>query len=168
MRCRRPVRPCHRHGPGRQPRRPGTHPGDDRTGPGRRLGKLLLGGGVPGGDLADGFYVEPTVFGDVDPDSELGQVEVFGPVLSLMRFNTEDEALAIANGDRLRARFLRVDQRRRPHQPAGHAAGSRRRVHQRRHARSSAASCRSAASASPVSVAKAASKDSSNSCERKR
>jgi aldehyde dehydrogenase (NAD+) len=60
--------------------------------------KLLVGGGAPGGDLAEGFYVEPTVFGDVDPASELGQVEVFGPVLSLMRFETEEEALQIANG----------------------------------------------------------------------
>jgi acyl-CoA reductase-like NAD-dependent aldehyde dehydrogenase len=61
-------------------------------------GKLLAGGGIPGGELASGFYVEPTVFGDVKPESELGQVEVFGPVLSIMRFHTEDEALAIANG----------------------------------------------------------------------
>ncbi|OHV30923.1 MULTISPECIES: aldehyde dehydrogenase family protein [Pseudofrankia] len=60
-------------------------------------GKLLLGGGVPGGDLANGFFVEPTVFGEVDPASELGQVEVFGPVLSLMRFASEDEAVALAN-----------------------------------------------------------------------
>ncbi|ONH32913.1 aldehyde dehydrogenase family protein [Pseudofrankia asymbiotica] len=61
-------------------------------------GKLLAGGGAPDGDLTGGgFYVEPTVFGDVDPASELGQVEVFGPVLSLMRFSTEDEAVAIAN-----------------------------------------------------------------------
>jgi aldehyde dehydrogenase (NAD+) len=61
-------------------------------------GKLLLGGGVPGGEFADGFFVEPTVFGDVDPHSELGQVEVFGPVLSLLRFSTEEEAVRIANG----------------------------------------------------------------------
>jgi acyl-CoA reductase-like NAD-dependent aldehyde dehydrogenase len=60
--------------------------------------KLPVGGGAPGGDLANGSYVEPTVFGDVDPTSELGQVEVFGPVLSLMRFETEEEALRIANG----------------------------------------------------------------------
>jgi acyl-CoA reductase-like NAD-dependent aldehyde dehydrogenase len=59
-------------------------------------GKLLAGGGVPGG-VSHGFYVEATVFGDVDPTSELGQVEVFGPVLSLMRFTTEEEAIAIAN-----------------------------------------------------------------------
>ena len=38
------------------------------------------------------------MFGDVAPDSELGQVEVFGPVLSLMRFQAEEEALEIANG----------------------------------------------------------------------
>jgi aldehyde dehydrogenase (NAD+) len=60
-------------------------------------GKLLLGGGIPGGDLAGGFYVEPTVFGDVSPTSELGQVEVFGPVLSIMRFETDEQALDIAN-----------------------------------------------------------------------
>jgi acyl-CoA reductase-like NAD-dependent aldehyde dehydrogenase len=60
-------------------------------------GKLLVGGGVPGGDLASGFFVEPTVVGDVDPASELGQIEVFGPVLSLMRFSSEEEAVAMAN-----------------------------------------------------------------------
>ena len=60
-------------------------------------GKLLLGGGVPDGEFAAGFYVEPTVFGDVDPQSELGQVEVFGPVLSLLRFSSEEEAVRIAN-----------------------------------------------------------------------
>ncbi|MET0728509.1 MAG: aldehyde dehydrogenase family protein [Acidimicrobiales bacterium] len=59
--------------------------------------KLLTGGGVPDGPLAAGSYVEPTVFGDVDPTSELGQIEVFGPVLALMRFDTEEEAVQIAN-----------------------------------------------------------------------
>jgi aldehyde dehydrogenase (NAD+) len=58
--------------------------------------KLLAGGGVPKG-LDDGFFVEPTVFGDVDPKSELAQVEVFGPVLALLRFRTEEEAVRIAN-----------------------------------------------------------------------
>ncbi|MDG2027678.1 MAG: aldehyde dehydrogenase family protein [Acidimicrobiales bacterium] len=60
-------------------------------------GKLLTGGGIPVGAPGGGFYVEPTVFGDVDPESELGQVEVFGPVLCIHRFSTEDEAVAIAN-----------------------------------------------------------------------
>jgi aldehyde dehydrogenase (NAD+) len=61
---------------------------------------LLVGGGVPGDVPGNGFYVEPTLFGDVDPASELGQVEVFGPVLTLMRFTTEEEAVGIANATR--------------------------------------------------------------------
>jgi acyl-CoA reductase-like NAD-dependent aldehyde dehydrogenase len=60
-------------------------------------GATLLAGGRAPGHLPQGFFVEPTVFGDVDPASELGQVEVFGPVLSLMRFDTEEEAIQIAN-----------------------------------------------------------------------
>jgi acyl-CoA reductase-like NAD-dependent aldehyde dehydrogenase len=58
--------------------------------------KLLTGGRAPD-YLSKGFYVEPTVLGDVDPDSELGQVEVFGPVLALMRFESEEQAVDIAN-----------------------------------------------------------------------
>ncbi len=61
---------------------------------------LLAGGGAPRDVPPNGFYVEPTVFGDVDPMSELGQVEVFGPVLSLMRFTSEDEAIEMANATR--------------------------------------------------------------------
>jgi len=58
--------------------------------------KLLAGGRAPS-NLPNGFFVEPTVLGDVDPASELGQIEVFGPVLSLMRFETEEQAIDIAN-----------------------------------------------------------------------
>jgi len=58
--------------------------------------KLLAGGRAPS-HLPNGFFVEPTVLGDVDPASELGQVEVFGPVLSLIRFDTEEQAIDIAN-----------------------------------------------------------------------
>ncbi|UGQ12351.1 aldehyde dehydrogenase family protein [Yinghuangia sp. ASG 101] len=49
-------------------------------------------------EVRDGFFVEPTVFADVDPASDLAQHEVFGPVLSLIPFADEDEAVAIANG----------------------------------------------------------------------
>jgi len=60
--------------------------------------KLLFGGSrVTDGDLASGYFVEPAVVVDVDPDSELAQQEVFGPVLAVMPFDTEDEAIAIAN-----------------------------------------------------------------------
>lgn len=60
--------------------------------------RLVTGGSRIGGALADGFYVEPTVFADVDPMSELAQTEVFGPVLAIMPFDTEQQALEIANG----------------------------------------------------------------------
>jgi aldehyde dehydrogenase (NAD+) len=49
------------------------------------------------GELASGWFVAPTVFGDVDHRSELAKDEVFGPVLAVMRFETEDEALLKAN-----------------------------------------------------------------------
>ncbi len=45
-----------------------------------------------------GWFLEPTVFDRVDPGSELGQTEVFGPVLSVMPFASDDQALEIANG----------------------------------------------------------------------
>lgn len=61
-------------------------------------GRLLIGGGRAGGELARGYFVEPTVFGDVDNDSPLAQEEIFGPVLSMLRFHDESEAVALANG----------------------------------------------------------------------
>jgi acyl-CoA reductase-like NAD-dependent aldehyde dehydrogenase len=60
-------------------------------------GELLLGGKRIGGELARGYYIEPTVFGDVDNSSALAQTETFGPVVSLIRFRDEAEALRIAN-----------------------------------------------------------------------
>jgi len=59
--------------------------------------ELLAGGARLGGDLADGWFVEPTVFGEVDHDSDLARNEVFGPVQAVLRFTTEDEVLAKAN-----------------------------------------------------------------------
>lgn len=58
--------------------------------------RLLIGGAEPIRDV--GYYVAPTVFADVDPDSELGQEEVFGPVLAVTPFTDSDDALRIANG----------------------------------------------------------------------
>jgi aldehyde dehydrogenase (NAD+) len=57
---------------------------------------------VAGGHRMDrpGFYIEPTVFTDVDPDSEIAQEEVFGPVLAITKFSTEQEAITIANSTR--------------------------------------------------------------------
>jgi acyl-CoA reductase-like NAD-dependent aldehyde dehydrogenase len=60
--------------------------------------ELLTGGlGAPEGLENKGFYVKPTVFGRVKPDSRLAQEEVFGPVLSILTYKDEAEAVAIAN-----------------------------------------------------------------------
>jgi betaine-aldehyde dehydrogenase len=58
--------------------------------------RLITGGGHRVRDA--GYYVAPTVFADVDPHSELGQEEVFGPVLAVIPFRDEDDAVRIANG----------------------------------------------------------------------
>jgi aldehyde dehydrogenase (NAD+) len=59
--------------------------------------RLVAGGlGRPDG-LDQGFYVRPTVFADCTPDMAIMRTEIFGPVLSMMPFDTEDEAIAIAN-----------------------------------------------------------------------
>ena len=57
---------------------------------------------VTGGKRMDrpGFYIEPTIFTNVDPSSEIAQHEVFGPVLVITKFSTDEEAIAIANGTR--------------------------------------------------------------------
>jgi aldehyde dehydrogenase (NAD+) len=58
--------------------------------------RLAAGGRRPAG-LDKGFYYEPTLFDDVDPDSHLAQREVFGPVGAVIGFDSDDEAVAIAN-----------------------------------------------------------------------
>ncbi|QFS84343.1 3-succinoylsemialdehyde-pyridine dehydrogenase [Roseivivax sp. THAF40] len=59
--------------------------------------RLVAGGpGLPEG-VNKGFFVRPTVFADVTPDMTIAQEEIFGPVLSIMRFETEEEALRVAN-----------------------------------------------------------------------
>jgi aldehyde dehydrogenase (NAD+) len=61
------------------------------------VGRVVTGGGRIGGDLADGFFIEPTIFADVDNRSPIAQEEIFGPVLCVMPFDDEDEAIALAN-----------------------------------------------------------------------
>lgn len=57
---------------------------------------LVVGGGRPA-DQPTGWFVEPTLFADVAPDSTLAQEEVFGPVLGVITYADEEEAVAIAN-----------------------------------------------------------------------
>jgi 1-pyrroline-5-carboxylate dehydrogenase len=63
---------------------------------GKKEGRLLAGGNAP--VTADGgFFLEPTVFADVPPDGVLAQEEIFGPVLALIKVNSFEEGLAVAN-----------------------------------------------------------------------
>ncbi|MFJ3097761.1 aldehyde dehydrogenase [Streptomyces hydrogenans] len=58
--------------------------------------KLLTGGGIPEG-LSTGWYLEPTLFGDVDNGMRIAQEEIFGPVICLIRYEDEADAVRIAN-----------------------------------------------------------------------
>ena len=60
-------------------------------------GARLLYGGERPADLPHGFFIRPTVFTDVPLDSALWNEEIFGPVLCVRRFNSEAEAIALAN-----------------------------------------------------------------------
>ena len=65
---------------------------------GKRGGsKLVLGGSRPGGALAKGTFLEPTIFDHVDPGAAIAQEEIFGPVVSVIPFEGEDAAIEIAN-----------------------------------------------------------------------
>ena len=58
--------------------------------------RLVTGGGIPE-NLSRGYYVQPTLLADVDSDSQVAQEEIFGPVLTVTPYDTDDEAVAIAN-----------------------------------------------------------------------
>ncbi|WP_284580111.1 aldehyde dehydrogenase family protein [Streptomyces sp. 2P-4] len=60
-------------------------------------GARLVAGG-PDAPHPRGYYIAPTVFADVTPDMVIAQEEIFGPVLSIIAYGDEDEALRIANG----------------------------------------------------------------------
>jgi acyl-CoA reductase-like NAD-dependent aldehyde dehydrogenase len=62
---------------------------------------LRLGGERLDGEQASGFYMAPTLFDDVDPAMTIAREEIFGPVLSVIPFDSEDEALALANDSEL-------------------------------------------------------------------
>lgn len=59
--------------------------------------RLVTGGHAVTGDLASGRYLEATVYADVTPQMRIFREEVFGPVLAVTRFATEEEAVALAN-----------------------------------------------------------------------
>jgi acyl-CoA reductase-like NAD-dependent aldehyde dehydrogenase len=63
---------------------------------GRAQGARVVAGGTPS-QFERGWFVEPTVFADVEPGMRIAQEEIFGPVLSVITYENEDEAVAIAN-----------------------------------------------------------------------
>ena len=62
-------------------------------------GKILIGGNrvILEGDLKDGYYIEPTIIEELSSDCDINQEEIFGPVVSLIPFKTEDEVVDMAN-----------------------------------------------------------------------
>ena len=59
--------------------------------------KLVTGGAEPPEGLDTGYYVQPTVFSEVTPEMTIAQEEIFGPVLAIMPYDDEDDAVRIAN-----------------------------------------------------------------------
>lgn len=62
-----------------------------------KQGRLVTGGERLAGELAGGFFLSPALFADVDPNSTLARDEVFGPVQTIIPFDTEADAVGIAN-----------------------------------------------------------------------
>ncbi len=67
---------------------------------GKAEGARCLVGGGPATQFEKGYFVQPTLFVDVDPDSTIAQEEIFGPVLSVIPFDDDDDAVRIANNSR--------------------------------------------------------------------
>ncbi len=83
--------------------------------------RLTVGGERLDGAFADGYYLPITVLADVDNNSSLAQHEVFGPVLSVTPFDTEDEAIALANGTSYGlGAYIHTQDLRRAHHVADH------------------------------------------------
>lgn len=61
--------------------------------------RLIAGGGEPADEaLSNGYFIEPTIFADVQPDMTIAREEIFGPILSILRWKDEGEMLALVNG----------------------------------------------------------------------
>ncbi|WP_390898955.1 gamma-aminobutyraldehyde dehydrogenase [Streptomyces cynarae] len=63
----------------------------------RAYARVVTGGEAPGGDLKDGAYYRPTLIADAPQDSEIVQSEIFGPVLVVLPFDSDDEGIRLAN-----------------------------------------------------------------------
>ena len=114
----------------------------------RGSAEVVVGGVRP--DRA-GAYYEPTIIAGPDQKSEIVQDEVFGPVVTVQRFSDEDQAVAVGQRRRLRARVLGVHERHRPGDARRQGARVRPRLDQRAlHPR--VGDARTAASSSPATA----------------
>jgi acyl-CoA reductase-like NAD-dependent aldehyde dehydrogenase len=64
---------------------------------GKKEGATLVAGGDRPSALPKGYYVEPTIFSNVDNHMAVAQEEIFGPVLTIIPYDSEDEAIRVAN-----------------------------------------------------------------------
>lgn len=81
--------------------------------------RVVSGGERLGGDLAAGYYIAPTVFADVDNTSPLAQEEIFGPVVAVLPFDTEEDAVQLANATRYGlAGYIQTNDLKRAHRVA--------------------------------------------------
>ncbi|GAB3098357.1 aldehyde dehydrogenase [Aestuariicella hydrocarbonica] len=82
--------------------------------------RLLCGGERADGEFGEGYYMPLTIFADVDHHSDLAQHEVFGPVLTITPFDTEEEAIELANStDYGLGAYIHTQNLRRAHHVAG-------------------------------------------------
>ena len=74
----------------------------DYIGAGKKEGARLILGGRPytEGECAKGFFIEPTIFMDVDPEMRIAQEEIFGPVVCVIKAKSIEDAIRIVNGTR--------------------------------------------------------------------
>ena len=87
---------------------------------GVREGARLVAGGTRPAGLPEGNYLAATVFADVTPDMRIFQEEIFGPVVCVTPFDTEEEAIALANDTRYGlAAYVWTSDLRRAHRVAG-------------------------------------------------
>ncbi|WP_102192496.1 5-carboxymethyl-2-hydroxymuconate semialdehyde dehydrogenase [Microbacterium aurantiacum] len=86
---------------------------------GKTEGRLVAGGGRPN-EFPEGNFVQPTVFADVSPDARIFQEEIFGPVVAITPFDSDEEALALANNTRYGlAAYIWTNDLKRAHNFAG-------------------------------------------------
>ena len=105
----------------------GVHSGRQR----RTARKVLAGGRRPEGVATRGFWCEPTVLTDINPEMRLTCEETFGPIMPIMRFDDVEAVIQAANDTQLRPGRLRDDQRSQDGHPHGGGPGVRHHRHQR-------------------------------------